>query len=521
MTKLHKLYLYLFSSLVLAFASPAAALAYTVTSTADSGAGSLRYGVDTSTDDAIDFDAANNGTDYVASGGQFVIARNLSIAGNGAANTTINAGDQNRIFQVQSGIVFNLSGVTLTGGKADGAGGAIYNEGNTTVNDSVLTHNSAVAYGGAVANLGTMKINDSTIDHNSAECAGGILNGIEGPASLEVQNSTISFNQAQSSEFCSDGGGILNYDTLKLTNSSLSYNFTSGEGGGLASHGGTTTIVASTINNNGAEECGGGIYAGNIQSLDMTNVTIAFNESSQCGGGLALESSDSAQLTNVTIAYNSVNTPQILSEVSFSPFGTVGGGGVAIEHPFNICDLFPFLCGDFVQKVASTVNSTNVVNSIIANNTYNQESSDCTEQLNSQGDNLDSDGSCFSAGGGNLPNTNPLLDTELRDNGGPTLTLALLPGSPAIDADACPPPFTDQRGVLRPQGARCDMGAFELENIVGGGIAQATTPATALAHVGGSDDPGGLPKGGQGAAILFVITGLGGLYYALRWRRSA
>jgi hypothetical protein len=77
-------------------------------------------------------------------------------------------------------------------------------------------------------------------------------------------------------------------------------------------------------------------------------------------------------------------------------------------------------------------------------------------------------------GGGNLSwpdatcpgnNQDPLLDPAgLQDNGGPTQTIALQPGSPAIDAAvACPPPATDQRGVARPQGAACDIGAFELE----------------------------------------------------------
>jgi hypothetical protein len=52
----------------------------------------------------------------------------------------------------------------------------------------------------------------------------------------------------------------------------------------------------------------------------------------------------------------------------------------------------------------------------------------------------------------------------LADNGGPTWTHALLPGSPAIDAaDDAVCPATDQRGVLRPQGAACDIGSYELE----------------------------------------------------------
>jgi hypothetical protein len=71
----------------------------------------------------------------------------------------------------------------------------------------------------------------------------------------------------------------------------------------------------------------------------------------------------------------------------------------------------------------------------------------------------------YSYGGpGNIFNVNPMLG-PLQNNGGPTLTMAPLPGSPAIDAvgaTVCPPPVTDQRGITRPQGKSCDIGAVEV-----------------------------------------------------------
>ncbi len=103
----------------------------------------------------------------------------------------------------------------------------------------------------------------------------------------------------------------------------------------------------------------------------------------------------------------------------------------------------------------------------------NQTGSDCRSPVESRGHNLVGDG-CLCTTTGDLVGTvsepiDPLLG-ELRDNGGPTLTHALLPGSPAIDAgNPAPPgtvgtacPATAQRGVARPQGPRCDIGAFEL-----------------------------------------------------------
>ncbi|HEY7068171.1 MAG TPA: choice-of-anchor Q domain-containing protein [Chloroflexota bacterium] len=85
-------------------------------------------------------------------------------------------------------------------------------------------------------------------------------------------------------------------------------------------------------------------------------------------------------------------------------------------------------------------------------------------RLVSRGDNLADDSTCFSPPGpGDQVTATPLLGT-LGNYGGPTQTIPLLPGSPAIDAvthSACPPPATDQRGVARPQGIYCDIGAFE------------------------------------------------------------
>jgi hypothetical protein len=102
--------------------------------------------------------------------------------------------------------------------------------------------------------------------------------------------------------------------------------------------------------------------------------------------------------------------------------------------------------------------SSTLTNSIVASNTAG---SDCSGSMASLGHNLDSDGTCGLSSPGDLTNTEPLLG-QLTNNGGATLTHALLPGSPAIDAgdpNACP--ATDQRGIARPSGTACDIGAFE------------------------------------------------------------
>lgn len=114
----------------------------------------------------------------------------------------------------------------------------------------------------------------------------------------------------------------------------------------------------------------------------------------------------------------------------------------------------------------TTLGSAVVVkNAIVSGNTLdNCDTAQLGGAISSQGNNISSDESCPFTQSTDKRNTNPLLG-PLQDNGGPTDTRALLAGSPATDAGsnaACP--TTDQRGVERPQGTACDMGAFEKLN---------------------------------------------------------
>src|SRR5262249_30039488 len=95
--------------------------------------------------------------------------------------------------------------------------------------------------------------------------------------------------------------------------------------------------------------------------------------------------------------------------------------------------------------------------------------------------NLDSGNTCGLLDPSDLTDTDPMLG-PLQDNCGPTMTLALLPGSPAIDAGSpsCPPPSVDQRGTPRPQpsGGRCDIGAYELAPGTSANCTTTTTTTT-------------------------------------------
>jgi hypothetical protein len=143
-------------------------------------------------------------------------------------------------------------------------------------------------------------------------------------------------------------------------------------------------------------------------------------------------STDSATVTNSTISGNEVG---LLVEDEL-----VVRNSTVVDNP-------EFGVRNFAHVTAD--------NTIIADN-----GGDCEGRIDAGSNNLDSDGTCWSSGASGITAV-PLLG-PLQDNGGPTPTHALLPGSPAIDLGAsvvCP--ATDQRGVTRPKGIGCDIGAFE------------------------------------------------------------
>jgi predicted outer membrane repeat protein len=245
-------------------------------------------------------------------------------------------------------------------------------------------------------------------------------------------------NFVNNSATWSGGGLIIRRGGPRLTHVTFDNNSASqGVGGGLYNEVGNPTLIQVTFARNTADLFGGGMYDVFGEST-LTNVTFADNSAGELGGGLFSDGGN-VTLTNVTIAHNSANN----------------GGGI-----FN---------------VSSTVT---VRNSILAENSAAM-GADCFGNFTSQGYNLIGDtAGCTIEGNttGNLLGVDPLLG-PLQDNGGSTLTHALLAGSPAIDAGNPAAPgsgdfacaATDQRGVVRPQDgnedgtAHCDMGAYERE----------------------------------------------------------
>ena len=283
-----------------------------------------------------------------------------------------------------------------------------------------ITNGSATGdFGGGIFNEGgnsaTLRLSDCIVSGNSADFGGGIFNF---NGALTVNNCTISGNGAAFS-----GGGIVSSAsgaaaTLTITNSTISDNSaTANDGGGILS--GAAGSVAS------------------IASVIVSNSTLSGNSATGNGGAIA-NAADVGQFARLTI------TNSTISDNS----ATGNGGGI-------------YNAGAAEFQIGSTVLNAGSSGENIFNG----------GQATSLGYNLSSDdGAGILIGTGDQINTDPMLG-PLQDNGGPTFTHALLPGSPAIDAgdpSFAPPPFFDQRGpgFDRVSGSGIDIGSFEVQ--VGG-----------------------------------------------------
>lgn len=266
-----------------------------------------------------------------------------------------------------------------------------------------------------------------TITGGSADDGGAII--AFGTCEIIIEKTTISGNHADD-----DGGGILNECTLTILNSTISGNDAVENGGGINNDSGTVTIVNSTISGNDAGDDGGGIFNTNDGSIVIANTTITDNEAGSNGGGMENTDVDD-------------NTIDLMNTIVA---GNIDGDGSSGST------------ADCSQEIPITSSGFNIVGSGTG---------------------------CPSDGTGDktvLPADvcTTVIDCTLADNGGETFTHALIVNpnlSPAIDMgdpNGCNDPRNgildeDQRQLTRPvdgdnaDGARCDIGAYECQNIEG------------------------------------------------------
>lgn len=274
-------------------ATRAVAATWTVNGTGDDGTGScsatkctLRDAIITGrSGDTIQF-ALPAPSAISLTNGELVITKTLAIKGPGAAALTVGrsaaAGTADfRVFNVDSGTFVDISGMTITNGKAPGSsgGGGILSSGELHVANCVITRNVASQVGGGIANTGNLTIEGTTIAENAAAFGGGIHN--KGAGSAAITNTTISGNTS-----ASIGAGIANFDTATLTigNSTVSGNVASGSGGGLYNASSTaavvnnSTLTANTATN--ANQSGGGIVNVGAGTVKLRSTIVAKNSAS-------------------------------------------------------------------------------------------------------------------------------------------------------------------------------------------------------------------------------------------------
>jgi hypothetical protein len=264
---------------------------FTVKNVNDAGPGSLRAAIVAANAqpnlDTIVFKPGLEGTILLTSG-KFDITGNLVIAGPGSGKITINGNAADRIFNIddQNLATFKnvaISGLTLFNGSSGGEGGAIRCVENLSLRKTVITGNKADIGGGIHSYTGKLTIRGSIIQANEATI------GIGGGIFLDDGVGLIEASQVRDNRAATDGGGILQTNTAKLTlrSTTLSGNTSGGSGGGLFAtySAGALIIEKSTISGNLAEVIGGGLQANTILTLTKSNIT--FNTAQRNGGGIA------------------------------------------------------------------------------------------------------------------------------------------------------------------------------------------------------------------------------------------
>ncbi|PWU09015.1 MAG: hypothetical protein C5B50_28095 [Verrucomicrobia bacterium] len=406
----------------------------------DSGPGSLRDTIAWAPPGSSISIPSNLAGTITLTSGELLIRTNLTILGPGPTTLAINGNAASRIFHVMPSVTAYIAGLTITNGYDNGlGGGGIYNDrGIVTVYHCIVAGNSEVSgYGG-----------------------GGIFNnGQTGTGSLQLIWSTLANNYTASGF----GGGLRNYGTSAtayIANSVISSNSAGSGGGGVQADLGILDVNVSTFVGNSATGYGGGGIMNNggsswdWASLSVMNCTFCFN-SAPAGGAVynygVNGGSTYFEILNSTLSGNSASN----------------GGGIE---------------NDGVSGSSTTV--------VIGNTLLNQGTgmganlgSNGQGIFSSSGYNLSSDSAAGGPGTtpagflnrpGDQRNTNPMLDPAgLKNNGGYTPTIALLPGSPAIDRGSnsvfspCdqrgyPRPYRNPAIAVPPGGDGSDIGAYEL-----------------------------------------------------------
>ncbi len=466
----------------------------TVLNTKDGGAGSLRQAI---------LDAAPGDTVAVRASGTInlsstlTIDKDLTITGPGSSQLTVSGQYVCRDFYVAAGINVTLSGLTIANGYTSGSDAIYPYSGYAQVAGGGILHGRDDAQGGSLTLTNcTVSANmaDSQGTYSSNAGGGGIAN-FDG--SLTLNNCTVAGNWATGNVRTLDpawGGGILNYGgILAVNNSTFSGNTAGGGGyvdkgtfsilgndpgggGGIwADQGGQLVVNGCTFSGNRASLFGNDIV-NNASTAAVSNSTFSGGSSLLGAGGIGIMNETALTVTNSTVAGNSSKGIYNDGTLTVSNSTIAGNSGIGISNVESVC------YDHSTQQWVLVPAPLTVCNSIIAQNQGGDvvtgtggglPLNDINGRVVSLGHNLigNADGSTGWMASDLTGTSASPLDPKLAplgNYGGPTQTMALLPGSPAIGAGdntngGLPVPPTDQRGLARIANGTIDIGAFETQ----------------------------------------------------------
>jgi len=433
-----------------------------------------------------------------------VISVNTMIDGmtNGQALITLSGDGKNRLFKTtDGGVQFTVKNLTLANGLSSDSGGAIFSgyRGELTVvnskfNNNISTKAGAFDGGGAIFSKSesTVVVDKSTFTRNTAANGGAIYSLL---SNLTVTNSTFTDNKSVVTGSGGGGGAIYNDGAngdngkIIVRGNTFTNNTAIFQGGAIfsqlynqeASTIDKNTFSGNSVTGTGNQGFGGAIFnvggtlsgligfteGANNTVMTVSNSTFSDNTASNQGAGLWNGNGATVNITNSTFFGNRA--------VGADGKNGLGGGIMRTGGKMNITN--STIAGNYAGFQGGGIvggTDTKITNVILANNVANNNGNDwniknnCFDQMTNGGNNLQfpaknpndpSDRDCAAG----ILTADPKL-SPLANNGLLTQTIGLLTGSPAINAGnnaTCP--TTDQRGVTRPQGGVCDIGAFEVQ----------------------------------------------------------
>ena len=423
----------------------------------------------------VDFTGNSTGSAPGNGGAVHVTAGTVTAVGGTVSGNT--AASEGGGFWSNAGFTMRVEGTTFTNNTAAGddatnGGGALFNNGGMLVVENVMIMNNSATgtsgSGGGVFNDGGMlAIIASTIEGNTANRAGG---GVEtAGGNVEITDTDINGNDAGTAPGNGGGVHIGGAAVVNVTTSRFDGN-TAVEGAGLWNSGSGKAVVLGTSFMNGSATRGGGVYqSGTAGRMDVRQSLLASNSASTRGGGMFVEGGE-VTVSNTTLSGNTANEGAGVAQVAGRI--QVSSATVALNQAATRGGGARILGGTFA-----------VGNTIFFSNAAPQGAT-CFGSIVSRDYILfDTRTGCTVASGTtrNSIQASAMLE-PLADNGGPTMTHASMPGSPAIDNGQAPE-AVDQRGFTRDQG-QDDIGAYEFG---------ASAPATVAS--GDVEGDGALAKG--------------------------